>query len=49
MSLWQYVLFHYNKSYDEVCRDGDRDFWMDSKEALAYGMIDEILKPDSKK
>lgn len=23
--------------------DGDRDYWMTSKEALEYGMIDEIL------
>ena len=47
--LYEIIAKHSNKSYDEVCRDGDRDFWMDSKEALAYGMIDEILKPDSKK
>ncbi|MAZ58331.1 MAG: ATP-dependent Clp protease proteolytic subunit [Flavobacteriales bacterium] len=47
--LYEIIANHSNKSYDEVCRDGDRDFWMDSKEALEYGMIDEILKPDSKK
>ena len=23
--------------------DGDRDHWMNSREALEYGMIDEIL------
>ena len=47
--LYEIIATHSNKNYEEVCRDGDRDFWMDSKEALAYGMIDEILKPDSKK
>ncbi len=47
--LYQIIARHSNKTYEEVCRDGDRDFWMDSKEALAYGMIDEILQPDSKK
>tara|TARA_B100000965_G_C19554672_1_gene741630 strand:- start:198 stop:884 length:687 start_codon:yes stop_codon:yes gene_type:complete len=47
--LYEIIAKHSNKSYDQVCRDGDRDFWMDSKEALDYGMIDEILKPDSKK
>ena len=47
--LYEIIAKHSNKTYDEVCRDGDRDFWMDSKEALEYGMIDEILKPDSKK
>ena len=24
-------------------RDGDRDFWMTSDEARAYGMIDDVL------
>ena len=47
--LYEIIAQHSNKTYDQVCRDGDRDFWMDSKEALEYGMIDEILKPDSKK
>lgn len=27
-----------------ISRDCDRDFWMDAEEALAYGIIDEILK-----
>jgi ATP-dependent protease ClpP protease subunit len=26
-----------------VLADADRDFWMTSKEALEYGMIDNIL------
>jgi len=47
--LYEIIAKHSNKSYDQVCMDGDRDFWMDSQEALDYGMIDEILKPDSKK
>ena len=34
---------------DEVVKDGDRDFWMNSQEALDYGMIDEVLQADSKK
>ena len=47
--LYEIIAKHSNKTYDEVSKDGDRDFWMSSKEALDYGMIDEILQPDSNK
>ena len=47
--LYDIIAHHSNKTYAEVSKDGDRDFWMTSKEALAYGMIDEILTPYSKK
>lgn len=29
--------------YDKVADDCDRDYWMDAEEALAYGIVDEIL------
>lgn len=32
------------KSIDEIMRDFDRDFWMNSSEALAYGIVDKISK-----
>jgi len=47
--LYEIIAYHSNKTYSQVTKDGDRDFWMTSKEALEYGMIDEILLPDSKK
>ena len=47
--LYTIIAEHSNKSYNQVEKDGDRDFWMTSKEALEYGMIDEILQPNSKK
>ena len=31
------------KSVEKIEKDTDRDFYMDSKEALNYGIIDEIL------
>ncbi|GBU06913.1 ATP-dependent Clp protease proteolytic subunit [Bacteroidales bacterium] len=34
---------HSGQEYEKVLQDGDRDFWMTSEEAKAYGMIDEIL------
>ena len=33
----------------QVEKDADRDFFMDAKEALAYGIIDEIYEPRGKK
>lgn len=41
--LYTIISEHSGKSFDEVMRDGDRDFWMTSLEAKEYGMIDEIL------
>ncbi|MCB0510645.1 MAG: ATP-dependent Clp protease proteolytic subunit [Chitinophagales bacterium] len=32
------------KSLDEIMRDFDRDYWMNSSEALAYGIVDKISK-----
>lgn len=34
---------HSGQPFDKVFSDADRDYWMTSKEALEYGMIDEIL------
>ena len=44
--LYQIIAKHTGQDYDKVYNDGDRDFWMDSDEALEYKMIDEILKRD---
>ena len=41
--LYNIISEHSGKSFEEVMRDGDRDFWMTSLEAKEYGMIDEIL------
>lgn len=41
--LYTIISEHSGKPYDEVWKDGDRDFWMTSTEAKDYGMIDEVL------
>lgn len=41
--LYQIISDHSGKSFDEVWKDSDRDYWMTSEEAKAYGMIDEVL------
>ncbi|RXK83341.1 ClpP family protease [Filimonas effusa] len=32
------------KSVEQVLRDFDRDYWMDAKEAIAYGIVDGIVE-----
>lgn len=41
--LYTIISDHSGKSYDDVWKDGDRDYWMTSTEAKDYGMIDEVL------
>jgi ATP-dependent Clp protease protease subunit len=46
--LYEIIAKHSGQKYDKVWEDGDRDFWMTSKEAKAYGMIDEVLEKNKK-
>jgi ATP-dependent Clp protease protease subunit len=41
--LYQIIADHSGQDFDKVWADGDRDFWMTSKEAVDYGMVDEVL------
>lgn len=41
--LYEIISHHSGKSYDDVWKDSDRDYWMTSSEAKEYGMIDEVL------
>jgi ATP-dependent Clp protease protease subunit len=42
--LYEIIARHSGKSYEQIWKDGDRDFWMTAQEAKSYGMIDEILE-----
>ena len=41
--LYTIISEHTGQPIEKIYADGDRDFWMNSQEALEYGMIDEIL------
>lgn len=41
--LYTIISNHSGKPFEEVEKDSDRDYWMTSEEAKAYGMVDEIL------
>jgi len=45
--LYEIISTHSGKSYKEVWKDSDRDYWMTSQEAKEYGMIDEVLERNS--
>lgn len=32
------------KTKEQIMKDFDRDYWMDAKEAIEYGIVDEIVK-----
>ena len=46
--LYTIIAEHSGKSYEQVEKDADRDYWMTSEEAVEYGMIDEILVREKK-
>ncbi len=41
--LYEIISENTGQKYDNVYKDGDRDYWMTAAEAKKYGMIDEII------
>jgi ATP-dependent Clp protease protease subunit len=46
--LYEIIASHSKQDYDKIWKDSDRDYWMTAKEALDYGMIDEVLSATKK-
>ena len=46
--LYSIISEHSGQLLEKIYADGDRDFWMNAKEALEYGMVDEILTKRTK-
>lgn len=42
--LYDILAKHSGKSYEDIERDSDRDYWMKAAEAKKYGLIDEVLE-----
>ncbi len=47
--LYSIIADHTGNPFEKVEKDSDRDYWMTSKEAQEYGMIDEVLERARKK
>ena len=45
--LYSYICSCTGKSLSQVTEDCDRDHWLDASEAVAYGIVDEIVLPKS--
>ncbi len=41
--LYEIIAQHSGKSFEEIEKNSDRDYWMKAEEAKAYGLIDEVL------
>jgi ATP-dependent Clp protease protease subunit len=41
--LYQILANHTGKTFEEIERDSDRDYWLKALEAKEYGLIDEVL------
>ncbi|MDR2287261.1 MAG: ATP-dependent Clp protease proteolytic subunit [Prevotellaceae bacterium] len=42
--LYKILAHHTGQPIEKIEKDSDRDYWMNSDEALQYGMIDEVMK-----
>lgn len=42
--LYDILAQHSGKTFDQIEKDSNRDFWMTAEEAKKYGLIDEILQ-----
>ncbi|HPD95620.1 MAG: ATP-dependent Clp endopeptidase proteolytic subunit ClpP [Bacteroidales bacterium] len=47
--LYDIIATHSGNKIEKIRKDSDRDYWMTAKEALDYGMIDEILQRSNPK
>jgi len=41
--LYEILSYHTGKSFKDIEKDSDRDYWMTSEEAKNYGIIDDIF------
>ncbi len=46
--LYNILANHSGKTFKEIEKDSDRDYWMRAKEAKDYGLIDEVLEKKTK-
>jgi ATP-dependent Clp protease, protease subunit len=47
--LYEIMAHHTGKTMEEIEKDSNRDNWMTSGEAKAYGLVDEVLERGSRK
>lgn len=45
--LYQILADHTGKSFEQIEKDSDRDYWMRAEDAKKYGLIDEVLEKNN--
>ena len=45
--LYDIIAKHSGQSLEKIAKDADRDYWMTASEAVAYGMVDNILQKNN--
>jgi ATP-dependent Clp protease, protease subunit len=47
--LYEIYAFHTGKTYKQVDKDTERDYWLTAMEAKEYGLVDEVLVQNPRK
>ncbi|MBN2663503.1 MAG: ATP-dependent Clp protease proteolytic subunit [Bacteroidales bacterium] len=47
--LYSVIALHTGQDIDKIQKDVDRDFWMSSKAAVEYGIIDQVIERNKNK
>jgi ATP-dependent Clp protease, protease subunit len=47
--LNEVIAYHTGRTIEEIERDTDRDYYMDAKAAVDYGLVDQVLEPPENK
>ena len=42
--LYNILAENTGKSFEQICKDADRDNWFSAQEAVEYGLIDEVIR-----
>ena len=45
--LNEILAFHTGQTIEQIESDTERDYWMDSKQAVEYGLVDQVLEPQA--
>jgi ATP-dependent Clp protease protease subunit len=45
--LYQILAHHTDQSFEQIEDDADRNYWMSAEEAKDYGLVDNILNPET--
>jgi len=47
--LNEIMAFHTSHTIDEIAHDTDRDYYLDARQAVTYGLVDQVLEPPEEK